>query len=85
MLGVGEGRATGVVAGRLQASPLERGVFHAEQHFDPLEVFAGVKEHGIDLGDHTLEAVISSQWRSARGGGSAGGMPPTLQGYPNTA
>ncbi len=55
--GRGEGRATGVVAtlvaGRLQASPLKRGVFHAEQLFDPLEVFAGVKEHGIaiDLGD----------------------------------
>ena len=55
--GRGEGRATGVVAalvvGTLQASPLQRGVFHAEQLFDPLEVFAGVKEHGlaIDLGD----------------------------------
>ena len=36
------GHATGVVAalvaGRLQASPLQRSVFHAEQLFDPLEV-----------------------------------------------
>ena len=51
--GRGEGRATGVVAalvaGRLQASPLQRGVFHAEQLFDPPEVFAGVMEHGIAI------------------------------------
>lgn len=55
--GRGEGRATGVlaalVAGRLNASPsLDHGVFHVEQLFDPLEVFADAEGHGIsfDLG-----------------------------------
>jgi len=44
-----------LVAGRLAASPLKLGVFHAEQLFGPLEVFVGVKEHGIaiDLGDQS--------------------------------
>jgi saccharopine dehydrogenase-like NADP-dependent oxidoreductase len=55
--GRGEGRATGVVAalaaGRLNASsPLDHGVFHVEQLFDPPEVFADAEGHGIsfDLG-----------------------------------
>jgi hypothetical protein len=51
--GRGEGRATGVVAAlvaeKLHASPLQRGVFHAEQLFNPLEVFAGIMEHGIAI------------------------------------
>jgi hypothetical protein len=63
--GRGEGRATGVVAalvaGRLQASPLERGVFQVEQHFDPPEVFAGIKEHGIAI-DLGLAPGVSQTW-----------------------
>lgn len=36
------------VAESLNASPhLDRGVFHAERLFDPLEFFAAVEKHGI--------------------------------------
>jgi hypothetical protein len=55
--GRGQGRATGViaalVAARLNASPpLDHGVFHVEQLFDPPEIFANAEKHGIsfDLG-----------------------------------
>jgi hypothetical protein len=39
-----------LVAERLNASPaLDHGVFHVDQLFDPPEVFAALKGHGISV------------------------------------